>query len=70
MECFEDFVVETTQGAGNFFNLTLTPDLKNLPLIKSYGSLQALTQDIKTDRKHDLVIAVSIFISENVIYVT
>ncbi|GJT98182.1 methyltransferase-like protein 17, mitochondrial [Tanacetum coccineum] len=44
---------QSMQRAG----LSLIKDLKNLPIIKSYGSLQALTQDIKTDRKHDLVIA-------------
>lgn len=34
--------------------------LKNLPLIQSYGSIQALSQDVKkSDRQHDLVIAVS-----------
>lgn len=34
--------------------------LKSLPLIQSYGSIQALSQDVKkSDRQHDLVIAVS-----------
>ncbi|KAK4338533.1 hypothetical protein RND71_043020 [Anisodus tanguticus] len=32
--------------------------LKNLPLIQSYGSIQALSKDVKkSDRQHDLVIA-------------
>ncbi|CAH9065757.1 unnamed protein product [Cuscuta epithymum] len=36
----------------------LTRGLKNLPLIQSYSSLQALTQNIKkSNRQHDLVIA-------------
>lgn len=34
--------------------------LKNLPLIHSYNSIQALNKDIKkSEREHDLVIAVS-----------
>ncbi|CAH9068782.1 unnamed protein product [Cuscuta europaea] len=36
----------------------LTRGLKNMPLIQSYSSLQALTQNIKkSNRQHDLVIA-------------
>lgn len=35
-------------------------DLKNLPLIHSYDSIQSLTKNInKSERDHDLVIAVS-----------
>ena len=38
-------------------------DLKNLPLIQSYDSIQSLTKDInKSDREHDLVIAVSVIL--------
>ncbi|KVH91787.1 cytochrome c oxidase assembly protein CtaG/Cox11, partial [Cynara cardunculus var. scolymus] len=45
---------QSMQRAG----LSLIKDLKNLPLIQSYGSIQALSQNIsKSDRKHDLVIA-------------
>ena len=34
--------------------------MKNLPLIHSYDSIQALTKSInKSERRHDLVIAVS-----------
>lgn len=37
--------------------------MKNLPLIHSYDSIQALSQNIsKSERKHDLVIAVSCFL--------
>ncbi|KAK9668434.1 hypothetical protein RND81_13G060400 [Saponaria officinalis] len=36
----------------------LTRDMKNMPLIHSYGSIQSLTKDIKkSERPHDLVIA-------------
>jgi len=36
--------------------------LKDLPLIHSYDSIQALSKDIgKSERGHDLVIAVSLF---------
>lgn len=39
-------------------------DLKHLPLIHSYGSIQTLSHNIdKSDRQHDLVIAVSIFLT-------
>ncbi|KAI3691886.1 hypothetical protein L6452_31688 [Arctium lappa] len=45
---------QSMQRAGQ----SLIKDLKNLPLIQSYGSIQALSQNIsKSDRKHDLVIA-------------
>lgn len=45
---------QSMQRAG----LSLIKDLKNLPLIQSYGSIQALSQNIsKSERKHDLVIA-------------
>ena len=42
----------------------MNADLKELPQIQSYDSLQSLTKNIsknKSGRKHDLVIAVSIF---------
>lgn len=43
----------------------ISVDLKNLPLIQSYDSIQALTKNInKSDRDHDLVIAVSIYSSQ------
>lgn len=44
----------------------LTADLKELPQIQSYDSLQSLTKNIskhKSGRQHDLVIAVSIILS-------
>ncbi|KAA8525735.1 hypothetical protein F0562_007590 [Nyssa sinensis] len=45
---------QSMQRAGQ----SLVKDQKNLPLIKSYDSIQALTQNIsKPDREHDLVIA-------------
>ncbi|GMH28836.1 hypothetical protein Nepgr_030679 [Nepenthes gracilis] len=45
---------QSMQQAGQ----SLIRDLKNLPLIHSYGSIQALNQDIsKYEREHDLVIA-------------
>ncbi|CAI9291068.1 unnamed protein product [Lactuca saligna] len=45
---------QSMQRAG----LSLIKDLKNLPLIQSYGSIQSLSQNIsKSERKHDLVIA-------------
>nr|DAD17967.1 TPA_asm: hypothetical protein HUJ06_019430 [Nelumbo nucifera] len=38
---------------------SLLQDLKDLPLIHSYDSIQALTQNLeKSDREHDLVVAV------------
>uniref|UniRef100_M1AWI6 Cytochrome C oxidase assembly protein cox11 n=1 Tax=Solanum tuberosum TaxID=4113 RepID=M1AWI6_SOLTU len=47
---------QSMQRAGQ----SLIKGLKNLPLIQSYGSIQALSQDVKkSDRQHDLVIAVS-----------
>ena len=43
----------------------ISVDLKNLPLIQSYDSIQALSKNInKSDREHDLVIAVSIYSSQ------
>lgn len=36
---------------------SLLKGLKNLPLIQSFSSIQALSESIKRDRKHDLVIA-------------
>lgn len=45
---------QSMQRAGQ----SLIKGLKNLPLIQSYGSIQALSQDVKkNDRQHDLVIA-------------
>ncbi|KAM7525919.1 hypothetical protein LguiA_015821 [Lonicera macranthoides] len=45
---------QSMQRAGQ----SLIKDLKNLPLIQSYDSIQALTKNInKSDREHDLVIA-------------
>ncbi|WMV44099.1 hypothetical protein MTR67_037484 [Solanum verrucosum] len=45
---------QSMQRAGQ----SLIKGLKNLPLIQSYGSIQALSQDVKkSDRQHDLVIA-------------
>ncbi|GAA0166245.1 chaperone [Lithospermum erythrorhizon] len=45
---------QSMQRAG----LRLIKDLKNLPIIQSYPSIQELTQNIrKTERKHDIVIA-------------
>lgn len=45
---------QSMQRAGQ----SLIKDLKNLPLIQSYSSIQALTQSInKADRENDLVIA-------------
>ncbi|KAF8379988.1 hypothetical protein HHK36_027456 [Tetracentron sinense] len=45
---------QSMQRAGR----SLIQDLKDLPLIRSYDSIQALTQNIeKSDREHDLVIA-------------
>ncbi|KAL8238878.1 hypothetical protein R6Q59_015445 [Mikania micrantha] len=45
---------QSMQRAG----LSLMKDLKNLPHIQSYGSIQALNQNIsKSERNHDLVIA-------------
>ncbi|OIS99613.1 hypothetical protein A4A49_32732 [Nicotiana attenuata] len=47
---------QSMQRAGQ----SLIKGLKNLPLIQSYGSIQALSQDVKkSDRQHDLVIAIS-----------
>lgn len=44
-------------------------DIKNLPLIQSYGSIQALSQTInKSERRHDLVIAVSIILTLNILF--
>lgn len=41
-------------------NLSIILGLKDLPLIHSYNSIQALNKDIsKSEREHDLVIAVS-----------
>lgn len=41
-------------------------DSKNLPLIRSYDSLQALSREIdKHERGHDLVIAVSPYLFLN-----
>jgi len=46
----------------NFFSAVGYIGLKNLPLIHSYDSIQALSKNIgKSDRGHDLVIAVSLF---------
>uniref|UniRef100_A0A7C9AM75 Uncharacterized protein n=1 Tax=Opuntia streptacantha TaxID=393608 RepID=A0A7C9AM75_OPUST len=45
---------QSMQRAG----LSLLQDIKKLPLIHSYGSIQSLSQDIKkSERPHDLVIA-------------
>ncbi|GFS44446.1 hypothetical protein Acr_00g0090440 [Actinidia rufa] len=45
---------QSMQRAGQ----SLVKNLKNLPLIQSYDSIQSLTKDInKSDREHDLVIA-------------
>ncbi|CAN4127157.1 unnamed protein product [Withania somnifera] len=45
---------QSMQRAGQ----SLIKGLKNLPLIQSYGNIQALSQDVKkSDRQHDLVIA-------------
>ncbi|KAJ8527048.1 hypothetical protein K7X08_029525 [Anisodus acutangulus] len=45
---------QSMQRAGQ----SLIKGLKNLPLIQSYGSIQALSKDVKkSDRQHDLVIA-------------
>lgn len=44
----------------NFDLSKIVLGLKNLPLIHSYSSIQALSKDIsKSEREHDLVIAVS-----------
>lgn len=44
-------------------------DIKNLPHIQSYGSIQALSQNInKSERQHDLVIAVSIILTLNILF--
>lgn len=52
----------------HFFMLRL--DLKNLPLIHGYTSLQALTKEVrKSERQHDLVIAVSLWLYLNFVIV-